>query len=355
IVAAGPAMPPRIDVLGVEFIELAADEEAMVRLAASLDALGFAGVARHKTKAVTLYRQGSINIVVNTERDGLAHSSFVAHGMSAYAIGLRVADARATMERAKALGSAVFEQPVSSGQLQIPAILGVGGGLLYFIDEASELANVWDIEFTPTGDTSRDDAGLIGIDHIAQTMDYSEMLTWILFYRSIFATSKSPMVDVLDPAGLVRSQIISNSEGTLRLTLNGADNHRTLAGHFVSETFGSGVQHIALHSRDIFASAAAMEDRGFRPLEISPNYYPDLQARFGLSDAFVHDLRGYNILYDRDGDGEFFQFYSHSHVEGFFFEIVERRGGYDGYGAPNAPFRIAAQKLGLRRAGVPRA
>ena len=355
VVAASPAMPPRVDVLGIEFIEFAADQEASERLSASLNAMGFARVARHKTKAVTLYRQGGINIVVNTEREGLAHSAFVAHGMSAYAVGLRVADAKATMQRAKALGSAVFEQPVSSGQLEIPAIRGVGGGLLYFIDEASELANVWDIEFSPTGETSTADAGLIGIDHVAQTMDYSEMLTWILFYRSIFATSKSPMVDVLDPAGLVRSQIISNDAGTLRLTLNGADNHRTLAGHFVSESFGSGVQHIALCSRDIFASAEAMAERGFQPLEISPNYFPDLKARLGLTDRFVEDLQRRNILYDRDGDGEFFQFYSQSQTEGLFFEIVERRGGYEGYGAPNAPFRIAAQKLGLRPAGVPRA
>ncbi|MBI4921922.1 MAG: sugar phosphate isomerase/epimerase and 4-hydroxyphenylpyruvate domain-containing protein [Devosia nanyangense] len=355
LAVASPTMPPRIDVLGVEFVEFAADEETAGELAATLGALGLAEAAQHKTKAVTLYRQGGINIVINTEREGLAHSAFVAHGLSAYAIGLRVADAEATMQRATALGSTVFEQPVSSGQLRVPAIRGVGGGLLYFVDEASELANVWDIEFTPIDESTNADAGLLDIDHVAQTMDYSEMLTWILFYRSIFATSKSPMVDVLDPAGLVRSQIISNDAGTLRLTLNGADNHRTLAGHFISEAFGSGVQHLAFRSSDIFASADAMAARGFLPLEISPNYYPDLRARFGLADDAIGRLRTRNILYDRDGDGEFFQFYGRRQVEGFFFEIVERRSGYDGYGAPNAAFRIAAQKTHIRGPSIPRA
>ncbi|RYE73220.1 MAG: 3-keto-5-aminohexanoate cleavage protein, partial [Hyphomicrobiales bacterium] len=190
-------------------------------------------------------------------------------------------------------------------------------------------------------------AGLTRIDHVAQTMNYDEMLTWVLFYRSIFATRKSAVVDVPDPSGLVRSQVIENDEGTLRLTLNGAENSRTLAGHFVTKTFGSSVQHLAFATDDIFASAAAMQ---LEVLAINENYYDDVEARLGLEPAFVDRLRRYNILYDRDENGEFFQFYSQTFGEGFFFEILERRGGYAGYGAANAPFRIAAQKQALRPA-----
>jgi 4-hydroxyphenylpyruvate dioxygenase len=162
------------------------------------------------------------------------------------------------------------------------------------------------------------------------------------------------MVDVVDPSGLVRSQAIENDAGTLRITLNGAENRRTLAGQFMAESFGSAVQHIALASSDIFATADVLVSGGFRPLEITPNYYDDLDARFDLDGALLGQLRANHVLYDRDEQGEYFQLYSRAYGEGFFFEIVERRGGYGGYGAANAQFRIAAQKRHLRPAGMPR-
>ena len=185
-------------------------------------------------------------------------------------------------------------------------------------------------------------------------MAHEEMLTWLLFYTSILKTRKLPMVDVVDPAGLVRSQVVESEDGALRLTLNGAENRRTLAGHFIAESFGSSVQHLAFASDDIFATAASLVESGFATLQISPNYYDDLEARFGLDPDFADRLRAANILYDRDGEGEYFQLYSATFGEGFFFEIVERRGGYKGYGAPNAPFRIAAQKRLMRPAGMPK-
>ena len=184
-------------------------------------------------------------------------------------------------------------------------------------------------------------------------MNYEEMLTWLLFYTAIFRTAKLPMVDVVDPAGLVRSQVIESPDGRLRLTLNGAENRKTLAGRFVAESFGSSVQHVAFATDDILETSAKLEELGFRPLEISPNYYDDLKARFDLAPGLVEALRTRNILYDRDDKGEFFQLYSRNFGEGFFFEIVERRGDYAGYGAPNAPFRIAAQKRALPPKGMP--
>jgi 4-hydroxyphenylpyruvate dioxygenase len=226
--------------------------------------------------------------------------------------------------------------------------------VIYFIDGMSELSRVWEIEFDQLESASAGGAGLVSIDHVAQTMNYEEMLTWLLFYTSIFRARKSPMVDVIDPAGIVRSQVIESEDGGLRLTLNGAENRKTLAGHFIAESFGSSVQHLAFASSDIFATVAALKARGFQTLEISRNYYDDLEARFGLEPDFADRLREAHILYDRDGDGEYFQLYSPNFGEGFFFEIVERRGGYKGYGAPNAQFRIAAQKRTIRPTGMPR-
>ena len=163
------------------------------------------------------------------------------------------------------------------------------------------------------------------------------------------------MFDVIDSGGVIRSQAIENAEGTMRITMNGAENRKTLAGHFIAESFGSAIQHVAFESGDIFASLDALIRNGFKPLQISPNYYEDLDARFGLDDEMFDRLKSGNILYDRDDNGgEYFQLYSPIYGEGFFFEIVERRGDYAGYGARNAPFRIAAQKRSAPPAGMPR-
>ena len=346
-----PKLPDRVPVSGFEFIEFAANEAEAEDLAERFHSLGFRETGRHVSKDVTLYRQGAINLVVNSEREGFAHASYVAHGTSVCAIGLKVEDAEATVVRARALGAEPFAQSVGPGELSIPAIRGVGGGVIHFIDGKTDLAKVWDIEFRAVEDPAPGHTvGLTRIDHVGQTMNYEEMLTWLLFYTSIFRTRKTPVVDVVDPAGVVRSQAIEGEHGGLRLTLNGADNRKTLAGHFIAERFGSSVQHLAFATEDIFETARQLKAASFESLALSPNYYDDIEARFGLDDELSDRLRRENILYDRDDHGEFFQLYAPTWGEGFIFEIVERRGGYRGYGAANAPFRTAAQRRLLKSA-----
>ncbi len=160
------------------------------------------------------------------------------------------------------------------------------------------------------------------------------------------------MVDIIDPGGVVRSQVVENASGSLRITMNGAENRRTLAGHFIAQKFGSGIQHLAFTTEDIFATASALQKNGFTSLKISPNYYGDVEARFGLETDLTERLKASNILYDRDEHGEYFQLYSRTYGEGFFFEVVERRD-YRGYGAQNAIFRIAALKKQIRPEGMP--
>jgi len=352
-----PAMPARIKAEGVEFVEFTADETEAAALGTLLAACGFTEAGRHIAKDVSLWRQGGINLVVNTEPEGFAHSAYLMHGMSVCDIGLRVEDAAATVERARALGAETFRQSREPGELDIPAIRGVGGGVVHFIDGKTDLAKVWEIEFRPTGESAAATgrgAGLTRIDHLAQTMNYEEMLTWTLFYTSIFDVRKAPTVDVVDPGGLVRSRAIESADGALRLTLNGAESHRTLAGRFIADSFGSSVQHIAFATDDIFATAAALAENSLATLAISPNYYDDLAARFELGAGEIARLRAAHILYDRDDSGSFFQLYTEPFGDGMFFEIVERRDGYAGYGAANAPFRIAAQKRSMRHGAVPR-
>ncbi|MCD7059583.1 bifunctional sugar phosphate isomerase/epimerase/4-hydroxyphenylpyruvate dioxygenase family protein [Pelagibacterium xiamenense] len=349
-----PAMPERIDVKGVEFIEFATGGAESEELIALLKRLGFSEVGAHISKSVRHFRQGAINLVVNTDADGVAHSNYIAHGTCAYAIGLLVEDAKDTVARAKVLGATPFQQAVGPMELEIPAIRGVGGGLIYFLDKKEPLANVWSVEFEPVADETSPYIGLAAVDHVAETMDHGEMLSWVLFFTSIFSMTKSPTVDVVDPAGLVRSQVLEASNGAFRLTLNGAENRNTLAGRFIATGFGSSIQHVAFRTDDIFATAEALERNGLALLPITRNYFDDIEARFGLEPEFVDRLIAHNILYDRDENGEYFQLYTNLFGAGFFFEIVERRGRYSGYGAPNAPFRIAAQKRGLPDKAVPR-
>ena len=348
-----PDLPPRAKVEAVEFIEFASSPAEATRLERVLTQLGFGVTGRHVTKEVTRWQQGDVNIVVNTEPEGYAHAAYAAHGTTVSDIGLRVADATAAKARALALGAESFAQATPEGQIAVPAIRGVGGSVIRLVDQGPVLGRLWEVEFTPVA-APGSGAGITRIDHLAQTMAYDEMLSWTLFYTSIFAAGKAPMVDVIDPDGVVRSQAIEGAGRGLVLTLNGAETHRTLAGRFVADTFGAAVQHIALASSDIFATAKVLANNGFELLVHSANYYDDLEARFGLEPAFIAQLQAANVMYDRDDLGEFFQIYSRSFGEGIFFEIVERRGGYAGYGAANAPFRIAAQRRAARAAGMPK-
>lgn len=349
-----PAMPPRVYSSGFEFIEFAADEKSGAQLTDLLSSLCFRMERRHKSKSVELWRQGAINFVVNTEKSGFSHSAFVGHGPSVCDMGLRVRDADQTVARATTLGTPEFSQPVGTGELDIPAIRGVGGNVVHFIDEKSDLHRVWDIEFAPVPKTAATPpAGLRRIDHVAQTMRYEDMQSWLLYYVSTFEMAKTPIVDVADPSGVVHSQAIESPEGEVRLNLNGAEGRSTFAASFLADRFGAGVQHIALLTDDMFETSRHLAAANFPRLQISPNYYDDLQSRFGLDDEMTDRLRADNILYDRQDGAEYFQIYSQPIFNGFFFEIVERRRGYAGYGARNAASRLAAQMKYQRPAGVP--
>jgi len=349
-----PQMPERVRVDGVEFIEFTTRGDEAETLAAMLSAMGFTHAGDHIAKKVALWQQGNIRIILNQETTGFASSAYSMHGTSICDIGLMVEDATATSERAIALGALPFNQPVGPGEMEIPAIRSVGSSVLHFIDKASGLADVWSVEFREAEAQSDVGAGLSHVDHIAETMNYDEMLSWSLFYTSIFDMQRTPMVDVIDPDGLVRSQGIKARDGAARITLNGAETHRTLAGSFLADSFGGAVQHVAFATNDIFDTARKMEALGFAPLPMTENYYHDLRARFALDTNRLDELKALNILYDEDDQGAFYQFYSKPFPGGLFFEVVQRVDAYDGYGAPNAAFRIAAQKRLMRPKGMPR-
>jgi 4-hydroxyphenylpyruvate dioxygenase len=336
-------MPPRSKCLGVEFIEFAVDDRTADELARFLSGLGFRQAAQHKSKAVTRWTQGAINLVINKEKEGFAHSHYITHGPSVCAIALKVESAAAAVDRAERLCDTPFRQKVGPGELEIPAVRGLGGSLIYFLDPISQLASNWDIDFHPIeGDDRANEAGLRFVDHISQSMHYEEMLSWLLFYTSLLDVTKTPQVDITDPGGIVRSQVVETADGTLRIALNASQSQRTQSSRFLFEYFGSGVQHIAFATDDILATVARLQANGIRLLSIPENYYDDLVARVDMPAARLKVLKANNILYDREGENEYLQAYTPSFKDVFFFEIVERRG-YKGFGAVNAPIRLTAQ------------
>lgn len=346
-----PAIPQRSAAKGVSFVEFTSRGDEARALEAQLTMLGFEQVGSHVNKSVSLWQQGEIRIVLNEDTQGQAAAIWATRGTCVCDFGIDVADTEAVVSRANALGAAPFVQPLGPGELPIPAIKGLSGTLIHFLDKASKIDDVWQKEFgasaVPQG------AGMTHIDHLAQTMSYDEMLSWSLFYTTLFEMEKSPIADVIDPDGLVRSQVVQTKDGALKVTLNGADTHRTLAGSFLAESFGATVQHLALATDDIFSTLEALGRKGFMPLEISANYYDDLAARFDLPKDLLARMKRHNVLYDEDLGGDFFQCYAPTLVNGFFFEIVQRNPGYAGFGGPNAPFRIASQKRLNQVKGMP--
>jgi 4-hydroxyphenylpyruvate dioxygenase len=343
-------LQPRAQSRGVGFVEFAVDEAKAGDLSALFGQLGFRKTGSHRSKHVERWSQSNIELVINCEPDGFAHSHYITHGPGVCAIAIDVGDAGKTMKRAAALNAHTFYQPVGPGELEIPAIRGVGGSLLYFLETAGKN---WDTDFVALRSDVVIDR-LDAVDHISQSMPYDEMLSWLLFYTGILDLHRLPQMEIADPVGLVQSQALINSNQGLRMILNGSSATRTLSARFINEFFGSGVQHIAFSCADIFATVADMRARGADFLRIPDNYYDDIEAKYDLDAATMTALRDNQILYDREGEGEFFQIYTHTFDERFFFEVVQRRN-YEGFGAANAAVRLAAQTRESRPRTIPRA
>ena len=331
--------PPAFD--GVEFIEFAVDDEAGAELAARLEQLGFHRAGQHRSKAVGLYRQGRINLILNMEPDSAAAEHFLQHGPSVCALGLRVDDAGRALARAEALLCPRWQEPVGPGERRIPSVRAPDGTLVFLIAPDASDKTIYDDDFVM--DAAAAGPSLLGdVDHIAQAIPFGRMAGFLLFWRAVFGFVAQAQFELADPQGLIRSRAVVSADGTVRLPLNISDSRETSTGRFVTAYAGAGVQHIAFSSTGIDKAVAAMATKGAPALAIPANYYDDLAARLGLTDAERAHLQRLNLLFDRDEDGDFTHCYTDSFHDRFFFEIVQRTG-YQGFGAANAAIRIAAQ------------
>ncbi|MBV9566513.1 MAG: sugar phosphate isomerase/epimerase and 4-hydroxyphenylpyruvate domain-containing protein [Hyphomicrobiales bacterium] len=336
--------PPVPAFSGTDFVEFTADADTKLTLGELLEELGFARAGQHRSKEVVLYQQGGINLVVNAERDSFAHSYFLMHGPSVCAIGLGTEDDIQAVSRAEAFGAKRYEGRVGPNELHIPAIRAQDAGLLYFVADEGTPAHALDQDFIleKSAKAPTSDAGLIRIDHIAQALPEGQLDSWILFYRSVLGLEPEAPFELPDPYGLVHSRAVASANRTLRFPLNVSQSRNTATARSVSALAGAGVHHVAFESVDIFMTVNKLRRNGLKLLAIPSNYYDDLAARFPLADDFVDKLRLNDLLYDKVGEGELLQAYTEPFQDRFYFEVLQRKGGYDLYGAPNAPVRMAA-------------
>lgn len=328
------------EISDLEFIEFAIKGSSGDDLVNLLYALGFQETHRHRSKDVSLMQQGDVNLVLNREPDSLGHTHYVEHGVSVCALGLSTDSSKDMVDRATRYGCTRFENQAGPGELNIPAVLGVGDSLVYLLD-ADTRYRFYDIDFVKVeGEKQADTPGLQRVDHIGQAVPTDEFLSASLLYKSVFNFSIQASLDLPDVFGLVVSRVASSPNGRIRIPINMSSAGEASAQRFVRQTHGSGVQQIAFECADIFKAAEAVGPEHI--LSIPENYYRDLDARFALDADLLARLAHYGILYDRDTEGgEFYHFYTEE-VHGVFFEVVQRIG-YDRYGEANAHVRLAAQ------------
>jgi 4-hydroxyphenylpyruvate dioxygenase len=337
-------LPPLPKLAGIEFVEFALDHPARAELGGLLGTLGFRHAGTHRSKDVELWRNGSVNLVLNAEPDSAASERFEQLGPSVCAMALRVDDPERVVARAEALVYPVWRERVGEGERNIPAVRAPDGTLVYLVeDPAAGAAPIWEDDFVLAD--GAEDGRLLGVDHAAQAVAPGMLDSFVLFYRALFGLAPDALWELPDPYGLVRSRAFVGGGGSVRLPLNVSESGRTGTGRFVSALAGAGVHHIAFASADVDADAEAAGARGAPLLDIPDNYYEDLGARFGLEDGALAALARRHLLYDRDPEGGTFRHvYTHAFRDRFFLELAERRDGYAGFGAANAPVRMAAQR-----------
>ena len=348
------APPPASTYDGIEFLEFAVDDALGAKLGNWLEGLGFARAGKHRSKNVSLLRQGDINLILNAEPYSFAHNFFESHGPSLCATAIRVKDSAQALARAVAYQGQPYRGLVGPNERELAAVRAPDGSLIYLVDQGTDGRTLYDTDFSLSEQPAHT-LGLTRIDHMALALPADSLDSWVLFYKGLLDFSADDEVVLPDPYGLVKSRALRSRCSSIRLPLNISENRNTAISHALSSYRGSGVHHIAFDCEDIFAAVKRAKEAGVALLDIPLNYYDDLAARFDFDDQFLSELAYYNVLYDRDAQGgELFHVYTEPFEERFFFEVLQRRNGYSGYGAANVAVRLAsmakARSGGLRHA-----
>jgi 4-hydroxyphenylpyruvate dioxygenase len=327
-------LPKVSEPAGFNFAEVKADDT--VQLEKLLGQLGFEFEGRHRTKDVQLWTMGQARVIINEQAATHAEPAIAA-------LGFDVDSPVIASARAQQLKAPVVARKVQADEEVFQGISAPDATEIFLCQGSPDGTAAWTHEFGEGLEHPRQSHNAV-IDHVNLAQPWQHFDEAVLFYTSALALEPQPFAEVPSPSGLVRSQVMQTSDGAVRLVLNLAPVQQAPAQQ-ARKTYQ---EHIAFAVDDLVSAARSARDRGLEFLQIPTNYYEDLDARFDLEPGFLATLQELNLLYDRDASGEFLHFYTAT-VGSVFFEMVERRGNYDGYGAPNAPVRHAVQYDSLHR------
>jgi 4-hydroxyphenylpyruvate dioxygenase len=322
---------------GFEFVEYTAPDIAALH--AYFESMGFRAVARHRSKAVTLYRQGEVNFVVNAEPGSHGARFAQAHGPSACAMAFRVHDAAKAYRRAVALGAQPFQTQVGPMELAIPAIQGIGGSLIYLVDRYGE-RSIYDVDFVPTDPArgfAHDGAGLSAIDHVTHNVFRGNMDNWAGYYERLFNFREVRYFDIEGRLTGLKSRAMTSPDGKIRIPINESADEKSQIEEYLRSYHGEGIQHIALATRDIYRTVERLRGSGVAFQETPDTYYEAVEARVAGHGEDLARLQKERILIDGapgKGEGVLLQIFTQNAIGPIFFEIIQRKGN-EGFGEGN--------------------
>jgi 4-hydroxyphenylpyruvate dioxygenase len=346
---------------GFEFVEYTAPDPQA--LAAVFERMGFTAVARHRSKRVTLYRQGDVNFIVNAEPESFAQSFARLHGPSICAIAFRVRDATAAHKRAIELGAKPVEARIGPMELNIPAIEGVGGSLIYLVDRYGPRGTIYDVDFVPLPDVEQNPqgVGLATIDHLTHNVHRGRMDVWAGFYERLFNFRQIRYFDIEGKLTGIRSRAMTSPDGKIRIPINesggipgGVPGRVDQIEEYLQAYHGEGIQHIALATRDIYRTVEALRARGVAFLDTPDTYYALVDKRLPRHGEDLAHLARDRILIDGGDDGLLLQIFTETAIGPVFYEIIERKGD-DGFGEGNFKALFESIELDQMQRGVLRA
>lgn len=335
---------------GFGFVEYSASDVSGLRKL--FEAMGFAHVASHKSRDITLYRQGEIAFVVNGEEGSFAKGFADAHGPSASAMAFRVEDAEVAYVKALELGAKPVDFAQPGGEYGVPAIEGIGGSRLYLIDE--KRANPFsEFEFVASGE-SRADCGLFEIDHLTHNVQRGQMDVWAGFYERIFGFREIRYFDIEGKVTGLSSRAMVSPCGKLRIPINESHDDQSQIEEYLHEYKGEGIQHIALASGDICKSVDLLVEAGTIFLDTPDTYYELVDQRLPGHGEDVEALASRRILIDGETDDSkrlLLQIFTANVIGPIFFEIIQRKGN-EGFGEGNFQALFESIELDQIRRGV---
>tara|TARA_R110002096_G_scaffold120608_1_gene261191 strand:+ start:28095 stop:29171 length:1077 start_codon:yes stop_codon:yes gene_type:complete len=326
--------------MGFEFIEFASPTPNALEPLFSM--MGFTKVANHRSKNASLYRQGEINLILNSEPKSAASYFAAEHGPSVCGMAFRVKNAQAAYARALELGAQPMDIPTGPMELRLPAIKGIGGAPLYLIDRFGEGTSIYDIDFTFIEGVDRNPkgTGLKVIDHLTHNVYRGRMAYWASFYEKLFNFREFRYFDIKGEYTGLTSKAMAAPDGKIRIPLNEESSQG--AGQieeFLMQFNGEGIQHVAFLTDDLVSTWDALKTLGMRFMTPPPaTYYEMLDQRLPEHDEPVNELQARGILLDgssTDGDCRLLlQIFSEALMGPVFFEFIQRKGD-EGFGEGN--------------------